>query len=489
MEEKKKIKVSLSLLIIILFIVIVMVIGFYIYQKNIKNNLNSNDEIVEDYSNQELEESLYEESNRVGIVEIVKENNKYGIINSETKEVILKTIYDEIKIEDIGIIKARIENEIKEGVVNTKTGKVVLDVIYEENSFGKWVVEDNYINYYQDGMNGLVDIDKGIVIDAKYEYPVGSFIGKFAIMCEGGAAIMIKNVDSGEEYTYEEFFSNSLAYGKVDEFCLKKDGKVQIVDANTNKVLASTKMDLKELYQVENTNYYIGFDYKDELILFNNKLEIIQKVKLPQGIYTSDSHAEASEEENKIIFNANVYTNEDVYIIDITTGEFNKKENDIELTCKKVFEDFYDLEEEIKSGGSLYALKLLGLVSDIPNEEELEKVTYNEYDEFYKTDIKYSDFKNAICKYITEEFLKNEFEEKYVKNVEGKLQITAMGGTATYIDISDFKLTSEKEYIFNVKGKIRADDHERESNIEMVITFIKDNQEYKISNIEYIDFE
>ena len=296
------------------------------YQKNIKNNLTSNDEIVEDYSNQEVEEISHEESNEntiVGIVEIVKENNKYGIINSETKEVILKPIYDEIKIEDIGIIKARIENEIKVGVVNTKKGKLVLDVIYDEYSVRPW--GEKYIEYYhQEDGYVFMDIDKGIVIDAKYPCNVISLMGKFVIMGEGGFAVILKNIDTGEEYGNDEFFANSLCYGNPDEFCLKKDGKVQIIDANTNEVLASTKIDLKELYQVENTNYYIGFDYNEELILFNNKLEIIQKVKLPQGIYTSDSHAEAGEEENKIIFNANVYTNEDIYLIDVVTGEFSK---------------------------------------------------------------------------------------------------------------------------------------------------------------------
>lgn len=341
MKEKKKIKVSLSILIIVIVVIIAIIIGYYMYQKNIKNNstnnLTDNEEVVEEFSNEELGETVTEEKEeilqedsdknsiieKIGIVEIIKENNKYGIINSETKEVILKPIYDEIKIEDIGIIKAKIENEIKEGVVNTKTGKLVLDVIYEENSFGKWVVEDNYINYYKEGWNGLVDIDKGIVIDAKYEYPVGSLIGKFAIMCESGRPIMLKNVDSGEEYLYDEFFENSIYYGDL-EFCVKKDGKVQILDANTSEVLASSKVDLRDLYQVKNTNYYIGFNDNEELILFNNKLEIIQRIKMPQDVYTSDSHAEASEEENKIIFNACVYTNEDIYLIDVVTGEISK---------------------------------------------------------------------------------------------------------------------------------------------------------------------
>lgn len=337
MEEKKKIKVSLSILIIIIVVIIAIISGYYMYQKNIKNNLPNNlinnEEIDDYYDNEEVgetvieekEENLQEESNEnsiIGIVEIIKENNKYGIINSETKEVILKPIYDEIKIEDIGIIKAKIENEIKEGVVNTKTGKLVLDVIYEENDLHPW--GEKYIEYYQDSGYVFMDIDKGIVIDAKYECPVINLMGKFAIMGEGGFAVMLKNIDSGEEYTNDEFFFNSLCYGNPDEFCLEKDGKVQIIDANTAEVLVSRDMDLQDLYQVENTNYYIGFNDNEELILFNNKLEIIQRIKMPQDVYTSDSHAEASEEENKIIFNACVYTNEDIYLIDVVTGEISK---------------------------------------------------------------------------------------------------------------------------------------------------------------------
>lgn len=158
---------------------------------------------------------------------------------------------------------------------------------------------------------------------------------------------------------------------------------------------------------------------------------------------------------------------------------------DISAKCKTAFEEYYDLQVELYSGGSLYVLKKLNLVSEIPAPEQYETTTY-EFDDFYKTDIKYSDFKNAMLKYMTDELFEKKFDDDFAKNVNDYLQITAMGGTATYIDIDKFELSSNNNnsYIFNLVGERRYDNDAPKTNINMKITFEKQNGNYVVSDIE-----
>ncbi len=159
--------------------------------------------------------------------------------------------------------------------------------------------------------------------------------------------------------------------------------------------------------------------------------------------------------------------------------------SNISAKCKTAFENYYDLQSELYSGGSLYVLKKLNLVSEIPSSEQYETTTYDSTD-FYKTDIKYSDFKNAMLKYMTDELYNKKFEDNFAKNVNGYLQITAMGGTATYINIHKFELSSDSNnsYVFNLVGEKSYDDGAPKTDINMKVTFEKQNENYVVSNIE-----
>lgn len=84
----------------------------------------------------------------------------------------------------------------------------------------------------------------------------------------------------------------------------------------------------------------------------------------------------------------------------------------------------YDKYVNLKTGGTKYLLSSLNLSKTV---EEPEEKLSEEYSEYTFTGIKYSDFEDAMTKYMTTDVLKNEFSEfinyngvLYMKDVTGK---------------------------------------------------------------------
>lgn len=84
----------------------------------------------------------------------------------------------------------------------------------------------------------------------------------------------------------------------------------------------------------------------------------------------------------------------------------------------------YDKYVNLKAGGTKYLLSSLNLSKTI---EESEEQLPEEYSEYIFTGIKYSDFEDAMTKYMTKDVLKSEFSEfinyngvLYMKDVTGK---------------------------------------------------------------------
>ena len=84
----------------------------------------------------------------------------------------------------------------------------------------------------------------------------------------------------------------------------------------------------------------------------------------------------------------------------------------------------YDKYVNLKAGGTKYLLSSLNLSKTM---EKSEGQLPEEYSEYIFTGIKYSDFEDAMTKYMTTDVLKNEFSEfinyngvLYMKDVTGK---------------------------------------------------------------------
>ena len=93
-----------------------------------------------------------------------------------------------------------------------------------------------------------------------------------------------------------------------------------------------------------------------------------------------------------------------------------------ELAQKTIYN--YDKYVNLKAGGTKYLLSSLNLSKTM---EEPEEQVPEEYSEYTFTGIKYSDFENAMTKYMTSDVLKREFSEfinyndiLYMKDVTGK---------------------------------------------------------------------
>ena len=163
------------------------------------------------------------------------------------------------------------------------------------------------------------------------------------------------------------------------------------------------------------------------------------------------------------------------------TTEINT--NEIASQCQKKFEDYFKLTRKLYCGGSLELLKDLNLVSTTPNYETTE---YN-YETFYKTNIKYADFKNAMLKYVSESLFESEINNTYAKNVNGYLEIYANSGSYTHINISKFELASNNSntYTFNLSGILSSEDGAPDENVNWQVTFEKNGTDYVISSHKY----
>ena len=125
-------------------------------------------------------------------------------------------------------------------------------------------------------------------------------------------------------------------------------------------------------------------------------------------------------------------------------------------------------------------LKDLNLVSETPDEGQYKIVEYENYERFYNTDIKYSDFKNAMLKYMSESLFEIEFNNTYIKNKNGYLQIYAnIVGSYVSRNFTKFELadTSSNFYTFNVSFISKSEDGSPSETISGKIVFEKINED------------
>lgn len=94
---------------------------------------------------------------------------------------------------------------------------------------------------------------------------------------------------------------------------------------------------------------------------------------------------------------------------------------------------------DIKTGGTQYLLNSLSLPQTIENTNE---TLPEEYSDYKFTGIAYSDFENAMTKYMTKDVLKSQFSEFI--NYNGTLYMKEITGTQTDYMIEDIKVKTIK---------------------------------------------
>ena len=204
-----------------------------------------------------------------------EQNGKFGLINLKGNK-ILPAEYDNIYVLD-GIEKSIIiEKSGKKGLVSSSTAGIIINPEYIDIMALSDDYKDGYIVKNTEGKNGIISLDKKIVLETKYDeiknvsgngYYVVVNEEKINVIDSTGKIILDKGFDSiesidgnnftiiknskygvvlntGEELIPSEY--EDLKFISGNNYIAKKDGKYGIIDTNN-----SVKID----FTYENMNY------------------------------------------------------------------------------------------------------------------------------------------------------------------------------------------------------------------------------------------
>ena len=365
-----------------------------------------------------------------------KENEKYGLINLEGKQ-ITKPVYDEISSinykEGTFLVK---QNEL-EGIINMK-GKVIIKCEYES------VTSDNY--YSENGYNkqagfivskktedgyryGYVNYRGTIILNPIYTQlervtEIANEKGVYFIAFKNGQAGLLKNNKEILNYEYEDIQYNVL--GSI--FVTKRNGKYGAVNLEGTTVL------YPEYDNVYTGGMYLNALKDKDIFIFDlngNKIETneVSKTKTENANYyiTIDKNNKYKVVDSK----DNIIIDKDYTYIEYLPGDYFIVERDsksgiIDSNGKSVIELKYDsisrinetdiLQMEKDKNIALYNLNMKEIVSmdnAIVKEVKDEKAYILLYSD---TDFKYLDKNGNI---LTSQ---NLFENNplFAKNINGK---------------------------------------------------------------------
>lgn len=185
-------------------------------------------------------------------------------------------------------------------------------------------------------------------------------------------------------------------------------------------------------------------------------LAIVLVIAISFGTLTIDENNTQSEEIQNQITNQVITENEtSVTIPNIPVEEMTDAQ--VEALAKIKIQMYIDLEDysaELDKGapdGILYLLELTENVDyQTMTKEEIDGKTY------YKTEVKYDDFKNEMLKYITKE----KFEEEYdnYKNIDGYVGCIFGGYGLGSVTLHDMTLVSKDNETYKFNFTVRDEE-------------------------------
>lgn len=244
------------------------------YNTKVLNDKNEqiyqNYEQVETIQNIDQNNNLSYESNILK----VKKDGKFGIINIEGKELV------SCQYENIESLKG-----VSNSLVTTKDGKKGLidnsgSIIIENNYksiealTGKY--EDGYIVENNEGKFGVINYNKKVALECKYESILHVYgNNKYIVKLDGTSKV----IDS-EGKTYLEGKASNIKSIEQDKIIIKKDEKYGVINLSDEEVIPAVYQDLTYLF----SDYYIAVkDGKYGVI--NSKNETILEFNYTNLIY------------------------------------------------------------------------------------------------------------------------------------------------------------------------------------------------------------
>ena len=161
-------------------------------------------------------------------------------------------------------------------------------------------------------------------------------------------------------------------------------------------------------------------------------------------------------------------------VSEVINGEDEKKTNNVSKTKTNTNTTKNFTDDEIKNAIQEY-LYIYGIYTGVPS-ELLDHLGFKDFrignsvDNYYKTNIKYSEYKDKMLNYMTEKWFKDNFTRFY-KNIDGYLYCFDGGGDGLYFKVKDITLKgdySDLNYIAKVDEELYEGSYEEE-NIEFHI--------------------
>ena len=206
--------------------------------------------------------------------------------------------------------------------------------------------------------------------------------------------------------------------------------------------------------------YYLGFvKNNQEILRLKDEVNVLK-----ENNNTISNEKESSEKSkdvtNNIIMENNNKTNELISKVDDAT---------------------------ISGPGFIEAFKLLGLTKSTASLDDYEIITYYGQ-EYYKTDVKYSDFKSRMLEYKSEENFENYNYMGSITVKDGLILLNISGTGGVDSKLIKFELVSHdnNNYIFNTTEEVRSEGPGYDIDTYKAY-FIKENNKFLLNKIELLN--
>ena len=215
--------------------------------------------------------------------------------------------------------------------------------------------------------------------------------------------------------------------------------------------------------------YYLGFVKNNQEIL-----ELKNEINSLKVVNNTVVENETSKVETNKDKNSNDNVKEDL--------------SSITAKCKENYELILKLDDATISGpGFIEAFKLLGLTKSTASLEDYEIITYNDQ-EYYKTNVKYSDFKSKMLEYKSEENFENYDYMGPITVKDGLILLNIAGTGGVDSKLTKFELVSHdnNNYIFNTTEEVRTEGPGYDIYKNKAY-FIKENNKFLLNKLELLN--
>lgn len=308
-----------------------------------------NEEILKGYDLVEAVENIDQDQNlwyEEGILK-VKKGEFYGLIDFSGKE-ILAPEYQEVKALE-GVKNSVLIKKDDQWGLSDHQGNIIIPTQYREIKGIKENYQNGYIVINQEGKYGMIDFNKAVILEAKYE-DIKEIVGNnlYVVKENGNNKVINKQ---GETVLDNQYGEVQAIYDK--NIIVKKNKKYGIINTDKEEKI---KPQYEELFYLYN-QYYIA-KQNGKYGIINEQNETVLPFEYSQIIYHKDVNIIQAEKDGAIksdIYNTNIEKQLEGII-----EEINYNRNYIKVRMEDGYH-YYNFKLEEKSSWELLTNRTLFL--------------------------------------------------------------------------------------------------------------------------------